>query len=155
VYLLGNPLVYWVSFACILSYALLKSILFITSKRRIHLPYFSDLNGDWSTKYDTAAGFFFISWALHYFPFNLMQRQLFLHHYMPALYMSTLLAGVFFELLTHVLSPRIRWPLVIICLLAIVYVYRIFIPITYAEPWTKEKCLQATWRSKWDFNCNR
>jgi dolichyl-phosphate-mannose-protein mannosyltransferase len=142
-----------VSLACILSYALIKPTLFIASKRQVHIPYFSDLDSDWATKYDAAAGFFFVSWALHYFPFNLMHRQLFLHHYMPSLYMSTLLAGVFFELLTRVLSTRIRWSLVAICVFAVVYVYHIFIPITYAEPWTKEKCLQASWRSKWDFNC--
>lgn len=153
VYLLGNPFVYWTSFACVISYILLKSVLFIVSKRRIHVPYFCDLNSDWSTKHDRAAGLFFVSWLLHYLPFNLMQRQLFLHHYMPSLYMGTLLTGVFFELLTRALSQRIRWSILVICVFALVYIYRNFIPITYAEPWTKEKCLHATWRPKWDFNC--
>lgn len=35
-----------------------------------------------------ATGFFFVGWALHYFPFFLMGRALFLHHYMPALVFS-------------------------------------------------------------------
>ncbi|KAF8467781.1 Dolichyl-phosphate-mannose-protein mannosyltransferase-domain-containing protein [Kalaharituber pfeilii] len=37
--------------------------------------------------------FFWLAWAAHYFPFFLMGRQLFLHHYLPAHLASTLVTG--------------------------------------------------------------
>jgi dolichyl-phosphate-mannose-protein mannosyltransferase len=44
-----------------------------------------------------STGFFFLAWALHYFPFYLMGRQLFLHHYLPAHLASTLVTGALVE----------------------------------------------------------
>lgn len=40
-----------------------------------------------------STGFFFLAWATHYFPFFIMGRQLFLHHYLPAHLASCLVAG--------------------------------------------------------------
>lgn len=40
-----------------------------------------------------SAGFLFTTWLTHWLPFNLMDRQLFLHHYLPALYVTILLAA--------------------------------------------------------------
>ncbi|KAI7897500.1 glycosyltransferase family 39 protein [Cokeromyces recurvatus] len=148
VYLLGNPLIYWVSTACVFTYVMYKVFIFVLAKRCISIPLQVNLS-----RYDSIMGFFFISWALHYFPFNLMKRQLFLHHYMPSLYMAVLMSGVFFELFTSKFSTPARWSFMIVCIMMIVYVYRIFIPIIYAEPWSKENCLKATWRSTWDLRC--
>jgi dolichyl-phosphate-mannose-protein mannosyltransferase len=39
----------------------------------------------------------FLCWALHYFPFWLMGRQRFLHHYLPAHLASTLVAAALVE----------------------------------------------------------
>ncbi|KAI9467724.1 MAG: glycosyltransferase family 39 protein [Benjaminiella poitrasii] len=150
IYLIGNPFVYWLSSACIFTYLGLKIIVFLLAKRRIRIPNHLESN---LFKYNYAMGLFFVSWALHYFPFNLMNRQLFLHHYMPSLYMAILTAGAFFELFTNKLPTPIRWTFVITSIVAIIYVYRVFVPITYAEPWSTEKCLEATWRSTWDFRC--
>jgi hypothetical protein len=108
--------------------------------------------GNWP-KFDAAAGLLFTSWAMHYFPFNLFGRQLFLHHYMPSLYMATLLIGVFFEMLTRKVPLKIRWALVAIITIVLIYVYQIFLPITYGEPWSTKKCLEATWRPDWDMSC--
>jgi len=40
------------------------------------------------TFYDRLGGFLVLGWFLHYFPFFIMSRQLFLHHYFPALYFA-------------------------------------------------------------------
>lgn len=40
-----------------------------------------------------STGFFWLAWATHYFPFYLMGRQLFLHHYLPSHLASCLVAG--------------------------------------------------------------
>jgi dolichyl-phosphate-mannose-protein mannosyltransferase len=44
-----------------------------------------------------STGFFFIAWATHYFPFYVMGRQLFLHHYLPAHLASCLVTGALME----------------------------------------------------------
>ena len=45
-------------------------------------------------------GFFVMAWAWHYLPFFLMQRQLFLHHYLPAHVCSVLAMGSVLDELT-------------------------------------------------------
>ena len=49
-----------------------------------------------------STGFFFLAWATHYFPFFLMGRQLFLHHYLPAHLASCLVAGALVEFIFNV-----------------------------------------------------
>lgn len=44
-----------------------------------------------------STGFFWLAWATHYFPFYLMGRQLFLHHYLPAHLASCLVTGALVE----------------------------------------------------------
>jgi dolichyl-phosphate-mannose-protein mannosyltransferase len=53
-------------------------------------------------------GFFVIAWAYHYFPFYLMNRQLFIHHYLPAHLCSALAAGA---VLDFVLSESNNFPI--------------------------------------------
>lgn len=54
------------------------------------------MTGSRSRLYNST-GFFFLAWATHYFPFFLMGRQLFLHHYLPAHVASSLVAGSLLE----------------------------------------------------------
>ena len=44
-----------------------------------------------------STGFLFLCWAAHYFPFWLMGRQRFLHHYLPAHLASTMVTGALIE----------------------------------------------------------
>lgn len=55
-----------------------------------------------------SAGLFWIAWAYHYFPFYLMNRQLFIHHYLPAHLCSALVAGAVFN---FILSESINYPI--------------------------------------------
>jgi dolichyl-phosphate-mannose-protein mannosyltransferase len=43
-----------------------------------------------------------LAWATHYFPFYVMGRQLFLHHYLPAHLASTLVTGALLEFVFNV-----------------------------------------------------
>ena len=54
------------------------------------------------------AGFFLLIWAVHYVPFFLMNRQLFIHHYLPSHVASALIAGA---VLNFVLSETINYPI--------------------------------------------
>ncbi|KAG0166401.1 hypothetical protein DFQ28_007254 [Apophysomyces sp. BC1034] len=148
IYLLGNPLVFWGSAAAVFVYVLLKVAFLLLDKRGYHTEF-----GGLRKFYEESGGFFLAGWLLHYLPFFLMGRQLFLHHYMPALYFGILLFGVGFDLLTIRLVTRKRMMAAIVVVLCVVCVYRRFIPITYGEPWTRDSCESAKWKSTWDFDC--
>ncbi|KAK4686015.1 hypothetical protein P7C73_g4117, partial [Tremellales sp. Uapishka_1] len=53
-------------------------------------------------------GFFLGTWAFHYFPFYLMNRQRFLHHYLPAHLAAALVAG---SVLNFVLVETVNYPI--------------------------------------------
>jgi dolichyl-phosphate-mannose--protein O-mannosyl transferase len=60
-----------------------------------------------------SAGLFLIlGWLLHYFPFYLMGRVLYFHHYFPALMFIIMLAAIVLDsllrLITALLSPRFK-----------------------------------------------
>lgn len=63
------------------------------------------------------------AWALHYLPFFLMGRQLFIHHYFPALYVSVLILGATFDLFTARLSTRVRLAFAAVFLAAAAHVF--------------------------------
>lgn len=109
-----------------------------------------------------SAGFFFIAWALHYFPFFLMGRSLFLHHYLPAASLNYLLLGAMYQFifidgidspvsflslkskLTHQTSMKadISWKAyaaVAITLAAQLGMFVFLAPLTYGTPLTLEQ----------------
>ena len=55
-----------------------------------------------------STGFFLLVWAVHYLPFFLMGRQLFLHHYLPSHLASALVAGSVFS---FILSETMNYPI--------------------------------------------
>lgn len=55
-----------------------------------------------------STGFFFVVWAVHYAPFFLMNRQLFIHHYLASHLASALIAGA---VLQFILSETINYPI--------------------------------------------
>ncbi|MBW0513627.1 hypothetical protein O181_053342 [Austropuccinia psidii MF-1] len=100
-------------------------------------------------------GFFMASWACHYFPFYLMGRQRFLHHYLPAHVCSALVAGTVFnfvitETVNHPVSivglatrrkPRMKAEepanakyLTGIIIFLLIIVYNFIAPLTYGKP---------------------
>ena len=83
-----------------------------------------------------------------------MQRQLFLHHYFPALYYSILLLASVFDLATSALKPKFRVQLAAIILICALWSYAHFSPLTYAGKWTKTSCEKSKWLHNWDFSCN-
>lgn len=103
-------------------------------------------------KYDSLCGFFAIGWALHYFPFYLMQRQLFLHHYFPAMYFTILLTSTLFDFFTTTLRPRVRLQVGVVLILLAIYTFSRLSPLIYGNIWTKGQCDTAKWVKTWDFS---
>ncbi|EKM59006.1 glycosyltransferase family 39 protein [Phanerochaete carnosa HHB-10118-sp] len=149
IYLLGNPMIWWLSTASVFSYIAVRGFLILRAKRGCR-----DFENTKVVKYDSLCGFLFLGWTLHYLPFYLMARQLFLHHYFPALYFAILLACGVFDLVTSTLRPRIRLQIAAVLLIVAIWNYVYLSPIVYGNPWTKAKCRSAQWLKTWDFSCN-
>ncbi|ODV63189.1 dolichyl-phosphate-mannose-protein mannosyltransferase [Ascoidea rubescens DSM 1968] len=92
IYFIGNILA-WAIEACFLS-VFIGIVLAdqITRRREVFA-----LSEDSRSRLYYNIGFFFIGWCSHYFPFFLMGRQKFLHHYLPAHLIASEFTGALFE----------------------------------------------------------
>ncbi|KAI8318972.1 PMT-domain-containing protein [Martensiomyces pterosporus] len=134
IYQLGNPFIWWGSLGSI--------VLFLAPT----------LAGQ-RAKYFAAAGFFTVAWMCHYIPFFLMGRELFIHHYFPALWMAILVLAFTIDLFSAGLPKIARWSVYVAVFAAVLYAFETYSYITYARVWDKEKCLKTKWLSTWDFDC--
>src|SRR5699024_3231890 len=96
-------------------------------------------------RFDYEIGTAVLGWAFHYFPFYLMKRQLFLHHYFPALFFAIMAFCQLFDFLTaraFVPTPTMRGTaafnragavffLVLTCI-----AFTLFSPLAYGNMWT-------------------
>ncbi|GMM28488.1 dolichyl-phosphate-mannose-protein mannosyltransferase [Martiniozyma asiatica (nom. inval.)] len=94
IFFLGNIPGWW--FECVMIIAFISIAIFdqLTRQRNVKI-----LTNKSRNKLYNSVGFFFVCWCFHYFPFFLMGRQKFLHHYLPAHLLAALLAGAMFEFL--------------------------------------------------------
>ena len=148
IYLIGNPIVWWSAFLSVLSYLGARGLLMLRAQRG-----FGDLKDSRVRFYDQTCGFLALGWGLHYLPFFLMNRQLFLHHYLPALYFSILLLAVVFDFSTSTLRPRFRLVAGVVVGVVVLAGFVRYTPLTYGADWTLQACEKARWRKGWDFNC--
>jgi len=103
IYLIGNIVGWW---TCALALSLYVGILgadLLARRRGINPIPIAVRNRLWNS-----AGFFGVVWFIHYFPFFLMSRQLFIHHYLPSHLASALVAGA---VLHFLLSETIDYPI--------------------------------------------
>lgn len=156
IYLIGNPFIWWSSTAAILVYVAFKGLSVLRWQRSC---------GDYSNvnfkRFDYELGQTVLGWAFHYFPFYLMARQLFLHHYFPALYFAIMAVCQIYDFGANRIAtlglrdrPEISRSLVVIYLAFAIGVFTLFAPLTYGNAWTQDKCNQVKLFEKWDFDCN-
>ncbi|KAJ8586747.1 glycosyltransferase family 39 protein [Rhizopogon salebrosus TDB-379] len=103
IYLIGNIVGWWI---CVIALSIYVGIVGadLLARRRGIQPIPDAVRGRlWNS-----AGFFLLIWAVHYLPFFLMGRQLFIHHYLPSHLASALLAG---SVLSFILSDTINYPI--------------------------------------------
>jgi len=165
IYLLGNPLIWFLSTAAIAGYVAVRGLLILRAQRGyrdfensehpFHIHSMQEFNLPplaKVVKYDMLCGFLFMGWGLHYFPFFLMSRQLFLHHYLPALYFAILLLCAVFDFMTSTLRPRWRLQIAAVLIICAVWNFSIFSPLVYGNTWTRQECEKAKWFRTWDFS---
>ncbi|PGH10592.1 hypothetical protein AJ79_05415 [Helicocarpus griseus UAMH5409] len=156
VYLMGNPLIWWSSTAAIIVYVIFKAIAILRWQRNC-----GDYNNVTFKRFDYELGQTVLGWAFHYFPFYLMARQLFLHHYLPALYFAILAFcqvvdyGVNRISMSGMRSKPVFGKLFMVLFVALsIVVFALFSPLMYGNPWTKDACRKVKLLDSWDFDCN-
>jgi len=80
-----------------------------------------------------------------------MGRQLFLHHYFPALYFAILLLCAVFDLITSTLRPKVRLQIAAVLIVIAIWQFSHLSPLAYGSKWTKAECERAKWMKTWDF----
>lgn len=91
VYLLGNPVIWWYILGIMCLFGLLYSFHAVRTQRGFIDPPQEQAR---RKRMESACGWLFLGWALHYFPFYSMGRVLYFHHYFPAYLYSAMLAGI-------------------------------------------------------------
>ncbi|KAK0633741.1 glycosyltransferase family 39 protein [Immersiella caudata] len=156
IYLIGNPLIWWSATAAVVIYVLFKGVAVLRWQRSCN-----DYACATFKRFDYEIGTSVLGWALHYFPFYLMQRQLFLHHYFPALYFAIMAFCQVFDFVTARIRSLglIKYPIVnkvgATAFLALsIAVFYLFAPLAYGNAWTKSECNRVKLFSTWDWDCN-
>ena len=94
IYLLGNPAIWIPAFLSIPVFILYYCASLVVKKHIfIWDGHFSMIMNSTSV--------FVLAYSLHYLPFFAMTRELYIHHYLPALYFSILCFGGLFELFLY------------------------------------------------------
>ena len=141
-------MVWWSVLASVLLYAGIRVLLILRAQRG-----YKDFTHTTVVQYDRICGFLAAAYAAHYVPFFLMKRQLFLHHYLPALYIGILLTAAVYDLLSSRLRPMVRLYVTLAMGAWALYEFSRYAPLTYASRWTNEACGSAIRLKTWDFNC--
>jgi dolichyl-phosphate-mannose-protein mannosyltransferase len=156
IYLIGNPVVWYTSTAAIITYVLIKAIAVLRWQRSCR-----DYDDVTFKRFDYEMGTSVLGWALHYFPFYLMQRQLFLHHYFPALYFAVIAFCQLYDFVTARFPlPGIRSNPIVnktgaVAILALTAVaFTLLSPLAYGNAWTKSECTKVKLYDTWDWDCN-
>ena len=157
VYLLGNPVIWWTSTLGIAVFCLFKGFSILRWQRG-----FKDYENVNFKRFDYEIGTTVLGWAFHYFPFYLMQRQLFLHHYLPALYFAIIAVCQIYDFgVSRIDGPfgfkdnkAIGRVGVVAFLAASVAAFTMYAPLSYGNPWTQSACQSVKLFDTWDFDCN-
>lgn len=148
IFLLGNVAIYLIGFLLILLISI-KQAFYILQHLNPYLTPFETIPT--MIFYETSLELL-LGWAITYFPNFHMERQLFLHHYLPSLYFMTMLVPIYCD---YQITKRkyIGYPLMIIIMISAIYCYYQFIPLIYGTEWTKNQCLESKWFPSWTFDC--
>lgn len=147
IYLLGNFVGYYFELTCFVLFVLIVFVDQATQLRQYPLltPYSRN-------KLYRTLLWFFLGWFVHYAPFFLMGRQLFLHHYMPAHMVGALLCGGLVDLVFGQLDyPGKRKPsLPTVCftvtfLSGLIWCFQKFSPLVYGLPLNVDQVKSLEW----------
>ncbi|KAF7732154.1 Protein O-mannosyltransferase 2 [Apophysomyces ossiformis] len=144
-YLLGNPVVWWISFASILVFAATVGIYAVRMQRKI----FDLTSAQWD-HFTYVGQTLFLGWFLHYIPFFIMGRVTYLHHYFPALYFSILMVPFLLDHFTARLSSSAQWVVFGVVYVAVIVVFVYFAPLAYGMEGSVNDFAGRRWLKSWN-----
>ncbi|KAF9434893.1 hypothetical protein BGZ76_007237 [Entomortierella beljakovae] len=158
VYLMGNPLIWWAASTTALVYMskCISSVFrylrnngqctFRNERERFGLTPF----------YSISSGTFFAGWVIHYFPFFVMDRHLYIYHYLPAMYFSILLLVSRLDRVWQNWSRKFRYTAALLFMAAIITSWYSLSPLAYGIDFgSRSQCETARSLGGWEFVCNR
>lgn len=144
-YMLGSPAVWPVSSLAILSLLGLLGAWILLRRRQVyHLVPKNWTFNCYQLKFVTGG------WALHYLPFYLLGRVLYLHHYYPALLFAILNAGLLFDLATKNLSPKHQQTATLLAIGGVIGTFLYFSPFCYGMAGPIEAFHGRKWMASWN-----
>lgn len=148
IYFLGNMAIYYFGIAAVVFIGLKQVGNVVTYLNPFSVPNETqNVKAFYSNTMACLMGFF-----VHYYPYFLFDRQLFLHHYLPALYMLIMMVVYFVE---YQLSKRkLGYVVMVMILGAAAMCWYTMVPITYGIGWSRLECVGARWYSSWDIDCS-
>ncbi|PWW79919.1 Glycosyltransferase Family 39 protein [Tuber magnatum] len=156
IYLIGNPIIWWSSTVAIAVYLVFKILAVLRWQRG-----YADYSLTNFRRFDIEVGVAVLGWGFHYFPFYLMERQLFLHHYFPALYFAIIVLCQIFDFITARAGtlglnrrPAIGWTIATVFLGLSIVTFALYAPLAYGSPWTKAQCNRVKLFEAWDWDCD-
>ncbi|XP_062815111.1 protein O-mannosyl-transferase 1 isoform X7 [Anolis carolinensis] len=156
IHLLGNVAIWTSANVAAASYVALFLWYLLRRRRGIRdIP--DEAWGQWVL----SGGLFLGGWALNYLPFFLMEKTLFLYHYLPALTFQILLVPVILQHLSdHLcrsgLSQSMLRALGAAWLSSVCLTHHSFWPLTYGEPPLSPAGLRSLrWKDSWDLLIRR
>ncbi len=155
IYLIGNPIIWWSSTSAVAIYVVFKGLSVLRWQRG-----YSDYDNINFKRFDYEIGTSVLGWAFHYFPFYLMQRQLFLHHYFPALYFAIMTFCQIYDFATNRIrglglreNPSVGKTGVVAFLALSIVAFTLYAPLSYGNPWTQNSCQKVKLFDTWDWDC--
>ncbi|XP_053700812.1 protein O-mannosyl-transferase 2 [Synchiropus splendidus] len=161
VYLLGNPVVWWLNLGSLGVYLLLLFVGSVTLQRGIAVRAKREES---CFVLQRGGGFLFLGWLLHYAPFFSMSRVLYYHHYFPAMLFSSMLSGITLDVLLKNTDLLLNPPYCdwlqragqMSVLFVILYSFYLFHPLSYGMtgPLAHEagsSMAGLKWMESWEF----
>lgn len=143
-FLLGNPIVYWGSTASLGIFALIVVWYTIRWQRG-----YDELKQRDIDQIHYAGIYPVIGWFLHYYPFMLMGRVTYVHHYYPALWFAILTAGFCVDWATRNLNKQIQWGIYAVLYAVVVGLFILFKDICFGMVGSHTQWKHLKWLQSW------
>lgn len=143
-FLLGNPLVYWGSTASLGVVALIVAWYGVRWQRGYNELKIKDMEHImYSGVYPV------IGWFFHYFPFILMGRVTYVHHYYPALYFAILAMTFTVDWLTQKLNKTVQWSVYGVLYVLTIGLFIFFSPVVFGMTGKNQDYAYMRWFDRW------
>jgi dolichyl-phosphate-mannose-protein mannosyltransferase len=153
---MGNPVIWLSSTVAIVLWVVFKGLAVLRWQRG-----FKDYSNPVFKRFDYDIGMTVLGWAFHYFPFFLMARQLFLHHYFPALYFAIMAICQIYDFICYRVGgiglksrPAIGQAIAVAFIAISITAFTMYAPLAYGNTWTKGACEKVKLLDTWDWDCN-